>query len=280
MTLMFKTFAGSNQQSWISGSHSTFLKIECTIPMSKTFFDWVSSVEKCESDNSKVVNIAWCVSQLLQCPWQRPKKSELSRWQNSTRKNFPDEVRKLLSRQKKCLNHFSRQIKCVNRFRDQKVHKIAIWSPSLKCMCCFCNIVTILWWHDHTSLMHKLQTFGIIKVFLYHPETFQIIRKLSRLFGNFPDYLETFQTIRKLPSAISRVTCKNFPNAQKLSGWQCHDATMVFVPLVHDMILIDGFSDLAILSGWEAKKILKRHTTCLTTTDKPTRVPEVFIQIH
>ena len=25
---------------------------------------------------------------------QRPKKSEFSRWQNSTRKNFPDEVRK------------------------------------------------------------------------------------------------------------------------------------------------------------------------------------------
>jgi len=26
-----------------------------------------------------------------------------------------------------------------------------------------------------------------------------------------------------------------------------------------------------ILSGWEAERILKRHTTCLTTTDKPTR---------
>ena len=31
---------------------------------------------------------------------QRPKKSELSGWQLSTRKNFPDEVRKLFSRQK------------------------------------------------------------------------------------------------------------------------------------------------------------------------------------
>ena len=35
----------------------------------------------------------------------------------------------------------------------------------------------------------------------------------------------------KLPSAISRVMRKNFPDAQKLSGWQCHDATMVFGPL-------------------------------------------------
>ena len=32
---------------------------------------------------------------------QRPKKSELSRWQNSTRKNFPDEVRKSFLRQNK-----------------------------------------------------------------------------------------------------------------------------------------------------------------------------------
>ena len=31
-----------------------------------------------------------------------------------------------------------------------------------------------------------------------NPETFQTIRKLSRLFGNFPDNLETFQIIRKL----------------------------------------------------------------------------------
>ena len=33
---------------------------------------------------------------------QRPKKSELSGGQLSTRKNFPDEVRKSFSRQKKC----------------------------------------------------------------------------------------------------------------------------------------------------------------------------------
>ena len=47
---------------------------------------------------------------------QRPKKSELSGWQNSTRRNFPDEVRE----------PFSRQEECVNRFRDKKVHKSAI----------------------------------------------------------------------------------------------------------------------------------------------------------
>ena len=62
-------------------------------------------------------------------------------------------------------------------------------------------------------------------------DTFQIIRKLSRQSRNFPDCLEAFQTIWKLPSEISRVTRKNFTDAQKLSGWQCHDATMVFVPL-------------------------------------------------
>ena len=32
---------------------------------------------------------------------QRPKKTELSGWQLSTRKNFPDDVRKLFSQQKK-----------------------------------------------------------------------------------------------------------------------------------------------------------------------------------
>ena len=38
---------------------------------------------------------------------QRPKKSELSGWQNSTRKNFPDEVRKSFLRQIKCVNHIA-----------------------------------------------------------------------------------------------------------------------------------------------------------------------------
>ena len=68
-------------------------------------------------------------------------------------------------------------------------------------------------------------------IFPGYPETFWTIWKISRLSGNFPDHPEIFQTVWKLPSAISRVTRKNFPDAQKLSGWQCHDATMVFVPL-------------------------------------------------
>ena len=84
----------------------------------------------------------------------------------------------------------------------------------------FCNIITILWWHNHTGLMHKLQTFGIIKDFLDqqrlsrlyenfpdHPDTFQIIRKPSRLSGNFLDYLETFQILQR----FSRLS-GNFPD--------------------------------------------------------------------
>ena len=63
---------------------------------------------------------------------QRPKKSELSGWQLSTRKNFPDEVRKSFSRQKKRVNRFrnkkmrksfSQQIKCVNLFATKKTRK-------------------------------------------------------------------------------------------------------------------------------------------------------------
>ena len=44
---------------------------------------------------------------LFKCYHQRPKKSELSGWQNSTRKNFPDEVRKSFLRQIKCVNHIA-----------------------------------------------------------------------------------------------------------------------------------------------------------------------------
>ena len=42
----------------------------------------------------------------MRAPLQRPKKSELSGWQLSTRKNFPDEVRKSFLRQKKRVNRF------------------------------------------------------------------------------------------------------------------------------------------------------------------------------
>ena len=77
-----------------------------------------------------------------------------------------------------------------------------------------------------------------------YPEIFWIIRKISSLSGNFPGTPENFWTIRKisrlsgnfpkgrkLPSAILSVTRKNFPDAQKISGWQCHPATQVFGPL-------------------------------------------------
>ena len=37
---------------------------------------------------------------------QRPKKSELSEWQLSTRKNFPDDMRKSFLRQKKACTYF------------------------------------------------------------------------------------------------------------------------------------------------------------------------------
>ena len=47
---------------------------------------------------------------------QRPKKSELSGWQLSTRKNFPDEVRKLFLRQKKRVNCFRDKKRCVSLF--------------------------------------------------------------------------------------------------------------------------------------------------------------------
>ena len=48
-------------------------------------------------------------------------KSELSGWQLSTRKNFPDEVRKLFSRQKKRVRKsFSRQKSVRKLFLQQK----------------------------------------------------------------------------------------------------------------------------------------------------------------
>ena len=63
-----------------------------------------------------------------------------------------------------------------------------------------------------------------------HPENIQTIHKLSRSSGNFPDNRETFQMVRKLPRA-QRVTCKKFPNVQKLSGRQYRYDDEVFLPL-------------------------------------------------
>ena len=51
-------------------------------------------------------------AQLLPPFTQRPKKSELSGWQLTTSKNFPDEVRKSFSRQKVCVNRFCNK-KCA-----------------------------------------------------------------------------------------------------------------------------------------------------------------------
>ena len=57
---------------------------------------------------------------LFKCYHQRPKKSELSGWQLSTHKSFPDEVRKLFLRQKKRVNCFRDKKMCVNSFCDKK----------------------------------------------------------------------------------------------------------------------------------------------------------------
>ena len=96
-----------------------------------------------------------------------------------------------------------------------------------------------------------LETFQVVRNFPDYVETFQIMWKLSRWYGNFPGHLETFQIIRKLSklhiwkhsrhileiTVIQRVdfivTRKNFPDAQKLSGWQCQPANQVFLPLAY-----------------------------------------------
>ena len=67
-----------------------------------------------------------CIVIRLERKWimalQRPKKSELSGWQLSMRKNFPDEVRKSCSR-KKCVNRARDKKVCANSFCDKKVQK-------------------------------------------------------------------------------------------------------------------------------------------------------------
>ena len=67
---------------------------------------------------------------------QRPKKSELSGWQLSTRKNFPDEVRKSSLRQKKACKSFLRRKKYIELQFDVQ-------------------IITILWCHNHTTRLSK-----------------------------------------------------------------------------------------------------------------------------
>ena len=80
-----------------------------------------------------------------------------------------------------------------------------------------------------------LETFRTIQKISRLSRNFQDYPEISRLSGTFPDHLdnlEIFWTVWKLLSAISRVMRKNFPNEQNFSGWQCHDATMVFGPLM------------------------------------------------
>ena len=57
-----------------------------------------------------------------------------------------------------------------------------------------------------------------------YPKTSQTAQTLFRLTGNFPDRPETSQ-------------CNFKGYTQKLFGWQCHDATMVFVPLLLPLYL-------------------------------------------
>ena len=58
------------------------------------------------------------------------------------------------SRQESVSKLFSRQKSVSKLFSWQKrVCKIAIRCPSQNSTCCFCNNITILWWHNRTSLM-------------------------------------------------------------------------------------------------------------------------------
>ena len=103
--------------------------------------------------------------------------------------------------------------KRVNRFRDKKsMTKIILRQK--KCVNRFCD-----------TKVCALILFVTKKVCKGHPETFQTIRKLSRPSWKFPDGSETSRcNFRDYAPKISR--------RAKTSGWQCHDATMVFVPLV------------------------------------------------
>ena len=65
------------------------------------------------------------------------------------------------------------------------------------------------------------ESFQAIWKFFRYTENFpdhleNIKTKISRPCGDFPDNLETFRTVRKLPSAISRVMRKNFPDGNAM----------------------------------------------------------------
>ena len=111
------------------------------------------------------------------------------------------------------------------------------------CKLIFFQMPVGIWWHwVNTENIETIRELSRLSGnFPGYLETFCTIWKISSTSGNFPDNPKIFQTVLELPSAISRVTRKNFPDAQKLSGWQCHDAMMVFGPLGTFYYTINAF---------------------------------------
>merc|ERR1712208_239718 len=75
----------------------------------------------------------------------------------------------------------------------------------------------------------------------------------------FPDHQETFQTIQKISRPSGNLciwacllmvdfidTRKNFPDAQKLSRWQCHHETWAFLTLAQRFALHDSHVSISI----------------------------------
>ena len=110
--------------------------------------------------------------------------SQLSGRQNFTRKNFPDEGRQFLCQ--KCVNFIYQ--KSINCFRDILLYNSFTWS-------------------------HKTDNGD--GFFPDCPETFQFLRKLSRLSGNFPGCLKLSRLSRSFPENgdgfFSRLS-GNFPD--------------------------------------------------------------------
>ena len=109
-------------------------------------------------------------------------------------------------------------------------------------------------------------------------EAFQTVQKPSRLSENFPNCPKTFQTVQKL-SRLSRnfpdlcyvltwfwahflYTRKNFPDAQKLSGWQCQRANGLFLtlPQISNMLPNDQHRILHILHIRARHLYITTHT--------------------
>ena len=120
----------------------------------------------------------------------------------------------------------------------QMTWKLSWWSGILSD-----NLETfwMIWKHSRWSgnFPDDLETFLVVRNFPDYVDTIQIIWKLSRSSGNFRDHLKMFPTIWKLSkhvleTVIKRVDFivkrKNFPDAQKLSGWQCQPGFSASVP--------------------------------------------------